>query len=173
MPIVPNKQTPKQHAIVYYSRDGHTDRLAEQLANALDADMFRITTVRYSGNTFGYLHAGFDSLTGRFPIIAPIPRLSAYASVSLGAPIWTSYPATPLRAYLASHPKLPDAVGMFTTSSGNVSQDKAFSMARKLVGHPFVTTMNVPNSLGKLETSKRISDYCEALETASHTAMSA
>lgn len=173
MPPAPNEQAPKRHAIVYYSRDGHTDRLARQLADALDADVFRIITGAYTGNALGYLHAGFDSLTGRLPTIAPIPNLSAYASVSLGAPIWTSYPATPLRAYLASNPKLPDDVGMFTTSGGNASQDKAFSLARKLTGHPFVATLNIPDALGTTDTNKRISDYCEALMSAAHAAESA
>lgn len=173
MPPASKEQAPKQHAIVYYSRDGHTDRLARKLAGTLDADLFRISTARYTGNTLGYLHAGFDSLIGRAPIIAPIPNLSGYASVSLGAPIWTSYPATPLRAYLTSHPKLPDAIGMFTTSGGNASQDKAFSMARKLAGHPFVATLNIPDALGTPETNKRISDYSEALMSAAHAAESA
>lgn len=172
MPPAPNEHTSRQHAVVHYSRDGHTDRLARQLAETLGADLFRITTGRYTGNTLGYLHAGFDSLTGRLPHIAPIPNLSGYASVSLGAPIWTSYPATPLRAYLASHPKLPEAVGVFTTSGGNASQDKAFSMARDLLGHPVVATLNVPNSLAELETENRISDYCKALLSAAHAAPS-
>ena len=170
MPPASNEPAPKQHAIVYYSRNGHTDRLARQLAETLDADLFRITTARYTGNTLGYLHAGIDSLIGRIPIIAPIPNLSGYASVSLGAPIWTSFPATPLRAYLTSHPKLPDAVGMFTTSGGNASQDKAFSMASKLAGHPFVVTLNIPDDLRPTETNRRVSDYCAALMSAAHAA---
>ena len=167
---MPTEPTAKQHAIVHYSRDGHTDRLALQLAETLDADLFAIITGRYTGTTLGYLHAGFDSLTGRLPKIAPIPNLCAYASVSLGAPVWTSYPATPLRAYLASKPKLPGAIGMFTTSGGNASQDKAFSMARKLAGHPFVATLNIPNFLGEPQTNKRLSDYCEALTSAARAA---
>lgn len=163
MPPVPNKQAPKRHAIVYYSRDGHTERLARQLADRLDADLFQISTARYMGRILGFLSACYDSLTGRLPEIAPIPNLSTYASVSLGAPIWTSYPATPLRAFLETHPKLPNAVGMFTTSGGTASQDKAFAMARALAGHPFVATLNVANASGTPETIKRVSDYCEAL----------
>lgn len=173
MQLAPDKQAPKRHAIVYYSRDGHTDRLARRLADALDANLFRITTLRYTGSALGSLHAGFDSLTGRVPRIAPVPNLSAYASVSLGAPIWTSYPATPLRAYLASHPKLPHAVGMFTTSRGNGSQDNAFSMARKLAGHPFVATLNVADASETTQTDKSISDYCAALVSAARAEASA
>lgn len=173
MPPTSNQQPPKPHAIVYYSRDGHTDRLARQLAETLDADLFQITTDRYTSKSLGYLRAGFDSLTGRMPTIAPIPNLSGYASLSLGAPIWTSYPATPLRAYLASHPNLPEAVGMFTTCAERIPQDKAFAMARGWAEHPFVATLNVPNSLAEPEADRRISAYCEALTSAAHVAESA
>lgn len=173
MPPPLNQQAPKQHAMVYYPRDGHTDRLARQLAETLDADLFWITTAGCMGKTLGYLHVGFDGLTGRLPSIAPIPNLSGYASVSLGAPIRTTYPAAPLRAYLVSHPKLPDSVGMFTTSGENASQDKAFSMARNLTEHPFVTTLNIPDPLGTKEASQSISDFCEALMSAAHAAESA
>ena len=48
--------TPHKHAVVFYSRDGHTDRLARQLADTLAADLFPIVAGRYSGKTLGYLH---------------------------------------------------------------------------------------------------------------------
>ncbi|MEH6645975.1 hypothetical protein [Sulfitobacter sp.] len=163
---------PRKHAIVYYSRDGHTHRLARQLADTLEADLFRIVTSRYSSNVLGYLHAGFDSLTGWLPSISPIPDLSGYASVSLGAPIWTSYPGTPLRTYLATRPKLPDIVGMFATSGGNSAQDKAFSIACGTMDRPFVATFSVPNSLDQAAADMRVTDYCNALVTAVGTDLS-
>lgn len=165
--------TPHKHAVVFYSRDGHTDRLARQLADTLAADLFPIVVGRYSGKTLGYLHAGFDSLLGKLPPFEPIPDLSTYASVSLGAPIWTSYPATPLRAYLATNPNFPETLGMFATSGGHSAPDKAFSMARDLVHHPFVATLSVPNSLEQASTDQRVADYCEALLSASRTGASA
>jgi hypothetical protein len=163
---------PLKHAIVCYSRDGHTDRLAQHLANALAADLFRIECRRYGGSVLGYALAGFDSLTGRLPAIDPIPDLSGYASVSLGAPIWTSYTATPLRAYLATRPPLPDTVGLFTTSSGHTELDKACSMVRETLGKPFAATLNVPNSLDQKTTDTLIAQYCMAVVLASGAAPS-
>lgn len=166
-------RTLHKHAVVFYSLDGHTDRLARQLAGTLAADLIPIVVSRYTGNILGYLHAGFDSLVGRLPAFDPIPDLSGYTSVSLGAPIWTSYPATPLRAYLATQPNLPDTIGIFATSGGHSAPDKAFSMARDLLRHPFVATLSVPNSLVQASTDQRVADYCEALLSASRAEPSA
>jgi hypothetical protein len=158
---------PREHAVLCYSRDGHTDRLAKLLAEALDADIFRIVTRRYGGRRFGYLRAGFDSLTGRLPEIAPVQNLGRYASLSLGAPIWTSYPATPLRAYLAGHPQLPGAVGLFVSSGSRSPPEKAFAMARDLLGRPLAATLSVPEGLDEQASAARIEAYRAAIVAAS------
>lgn len=155
------------HAVVYYSRDGHTARLARQLADKLDAEIFEIETGRYRSKLLGYVRAGFDSLTGRLPKIMPIPNLKTYASVSLGAPVWTSYPATPMRSFLAQQPNLPPVVGIFATCGGHSPPDKAFSMARALFGQPFIATLCIPSLSDEKLTRVHIAAYCNAIATAS------
>ena len=152
--------TPRSHAILYYSRDGHTDRLARQLSSRLDADLFRIAAASYGGSWWGYVVGGFDSLTGRLPAIEPVKDLSGYASLSLGAPVWTTYLAAPLRAYLARSPALPKAVGLFLTCGEASFPTKAIDMAGALCRRPLVATLCVPNGIdGTPEMEKRISAY--------------
>ncbi len=165
-------QENRKHAVLYYSRDGHTDRAAHKLATALDATLIRIEMKRYRKGVFGFLRAGFESITGRLPQVATVEPLDTYASVSLGAPVWTSFPATPLRAFLAQHPALPDAVGLFLSSGFDESPDQALSMGRDLLGHPFVATLSLPEDLDDTTSAARINDYCEAMRAASSGAVS-
>lgn len=160
-------QENRKHAVVYYSLRGHTDVAAHKLAAALDADLIRLESDRYKPDVFGYVRAGFESLTGRLPEIAPVETLEDYASVSLGAPVWTSLPAMPLRAFLAQHPPLPDAVGLFLSSGSDEEPDQALRTARELLGHPFVATLSLPEDLDEGTSAKRIDDYCEAMRAAS------
>lgn len=165
-------QDDRKHAVLYYSRDGHTDRAAHKLATALDATLIRIESKRYRKGAFGFLRAGFESVTGRLPQIAPVEPLDTYASVSLGAPVWASFPATPLRAFLAQHPPLPDAVGLFLSSGSDVPPDQALSMGRDLLGHPFVATLSLPEDLDDTASTARIDEYCDAMRAASSGAVS-
>lgn len=168
--IVMPPSSRRAHAVLYYSLSGHTDRVARRIADELDADLLRIVTRRYGRGALLYLKAGFDSLTGRLPPIGPVDNLSSYESVSLGAPIWTGYPALPLRSYLSRHPSLPKAVGLFVTSGGPSAPLKGYSMARELLGHPFVATLSVPNGLDAPTTKDRITTYCDAIRAAAGAA---
>jgi hypothetical protein len=158
---------PAFHAILYYSRDGHTDRLAHALGARLGADIFQIVTASYGTGWLGYMAGGFDSLAGRLPRIEPVSDLSHYASLSLGSPVWTSYPAAPMRAYLAQSPAMPPTIGMFLTSGDPSMPTKAFDMARALCGRPFAATLSVPNSVeNTAEMDKRIDAYVSAIDLA-------
>lgn len=160
-------QENQRHAVVYYSRAGHTDVAAHRLARALDAKLIRIETDQYGPGVFGFLHAGFASVTGRLPKILPIEPLGGFASVSLGGPVWTSFPATPLRAFLEQHPALPNAVGLFLSSGSDEEPEQALKNARHLLGHPFVATLSLPENLDEATSAARISDYCDAMRLAS------
>lgn len=48
--------------IAYYSRSGHSKRLAEKLAGELHTDLIEIAAPTYAGGILGYMRAGYDSL---------------------------------------------------------------------------------------------------------------
>jgi len=114
--------------IVYYSRTGTTRKLAQALADAFGADISEIRCDRYGPGPFRYLRAGYDSVKANLPPIdMPQTRFLDYDLVLIGGPIWTSYPALPIRALLAGKPELPERVGLFLTYGGHSSPDKAIA----------------------------------------------
>ncbi len=123
--------------IAYYSRSGTTQKLALALASALDADVVEIRCKRYGPGIFNYLRAGYDSVKGNLPPIE-LSRDSAqdYDLVLLGAPIWTSYPALPLRAFLAGKPRLPPRVALFLTYGGHSPPETAVNEVEALLPVP-------------------------------------
>ena len=130
--------------IVYYSRTGTTRKLANALAERLGADVVEIRCNRYTGGIFRYLRAGYDSVKGNLPPIdMPETDAMAYDLVLVGAPIWTSYPALPLRAFLAAKPNLPERVGLFLTSGGHSPQEKAVAEAEKFLNAPLAGSLAV------------------------------
>ena len=130
--------------ILYYSRTGTTEALATALAEKLGADLARIGCDRYRRGPLRYLRAGWDSVRGTLPPIdVPPVDTGAYALVLLGAPIWTSHPALPLRAYLATAPDLPARVGLFLTYGGHSPPETAIQETQALLPARLAATLAV------------------------------
>lgn len=112
--------------VIYYSRTGTTRKLANALAAELNADIEEVGCDRYRPGAFRYLRAGYDSLRGNLPSIeVPQMNVSEYDRVLIGAPIWTSYPALPIRTFLASAPPFPARIIVFLTYGGHSPPDQA------------------------------------------------
>ncbi|MCF2872455.1 hypothetical protein L0664_15375 [Octadecabacter sp. G9-8] len=132
--------------ILFYSRTGTTMNVANALGAALSADIKEIKCPRYQGGWFAYLRAGYDSVKGRLPPI-DVPDLSieGYDLVIIGAPIWTSYPALPLRSFLAQKPRLSGRVAVFFTFGGHSPAEKAVKMVESLLSVPLEATLALPH----------------------------
>lgn len=130
--------------IVYYSRTGTTKTLATALADKLNADLAEIRCRRYGRGIFRYLRAGYDSVRGNLPPIdMPQTATQTYDLVLLGAPIWTSHPALPLRAFLAGAPALPARVALFLTYGGHSSPDIAIRETEALLPGPLEACLSL------------------------------
>jgi flavodoxin len=130
--------------ILFYSRTGTTQVVANALATALDATIARIECPKYKGGWFRYLLAGYDSVKGRLPPI-DVPDLAFrdYDAIILGTPIWTSYPALPMRSFLSGKPDLPDRVSLFLTYGGHSVPQKAEQFISDLIPVNLEATLNL------------------------------
>ncbi|WOF75695.1 hypothetical protein QMT40_003371 [Parvibaculaceae bacterium PLY_AMNH_Bact1] len=122
--------------VIYYSRTGATRSIAEELVRTLDADIAEITSPRFHSGPFGYLRAGFDSVRGKLPPIdVPALDCAAYDLVLVGAPIWTSYPALPVRSFFAKAQLLGRETALFFTCEGHSPVQAAVDEVRRLWPH--------------------------------------
>ncbi len=135
--------------VLYYSRTGTSAKVAQSLAKALDATVEQISCEKYRG-VLGYVRAAYDSLKRRLPVIE-LPDDYApddYDCLVIGGPIWTSYPAAPLRAFLDDNQRLPQKMALFLTYGGHSPPEKALKDIEVLLGsqleeHVFVREKDV------------------------------
>lgn len=154
--------------VVYFTRTGRTRRLAECLADALEADIEMIRCPRYRAGFFGwwrYLMAGYNSVRGRLPRIRKLRSdPAAYDLVILGTPIWTSYPSLPMRSFLAARPALPNRIAGFVTYGGQSDPEKAFGMMAELLGQPVGPRLAIQQEDGVLpDMEARATRFAESL----------
>jgi flavodoxin len=103
--------------VVYYSRDGHTQKVAEALAARLGADIQRLADRKKRTGPVGSLAAGKDALAGRLTVLGPVQKNAAdYDIVLIGTPSWFSNPSPAVRTYVSQVSLKNKIVGVFGTA---------------------------------------------------------
>jgi len=152
--------------VVYYSRTGATRRLAEALANALQADIEPINDRESRSGIFGYLRSVAESLQKRGAPIEPMKTDPAsYDLVVIGTPVWAWSVSSPVRSYLAAYRgRLPD-VAFFCTMGGRGSE-RAFEEMQAIAGKAPRAGCAVTAREAASETyGARIAQFLEQLKT--------
>jgi flavodoxin len=132
---------PPRILVVYYSRTGHTERVARRLAEALgDADLEPIHDRAHRAGPLGFLRSAYQAVTRALVDLEPAthdPR--DYDLVVIGTPVWGAMPASPVRSYLWRHRDVLPELAFFCTCGGRGS-DKTFAeLARLADDKPLAT----------------------------------
>jgi flavodoxin len=130
----------KKTLIVYHSRSGTTRRVAQALAQRLDADLDEIRIVQPLAGSLGVLMCAIEALGGLSPALRPAHRSAAgYELVVVGTPVWFWNVASPVRSWLEAQP-LKRRVAFFCTMGGSGAQ-RAFATMAALAGKEPVATL--------------------------------
>ena len=109
----------KKVLVVYFSRSGHTEKVACAMAKTLDADIEWIEDATRRSGILGYLRSGYEAGRRRLPKIAPPKHdLHAYDLVVVGTPVWNMNVSSPVRAFLVRNRKDLPRVAFFCTCGG-------------------------------------------------------
>jgi hypothetical protein len=134
-------KTGKRILVVYYSRSGHTARVAEDLATRLGADREGLRDRKSRRGLLGYLSAVYDSMHERPAELTGLDkRPEDYALTLIGTPIWAGNITPAVRAYLqANHGKFNEVA--FFTTSGMTPVQKVIPTLEKLAGRTAIASL--------------------------------
>lgn len=127
--------------VVYFSRDGHTRRIALEIAQACHADVDEIRAPGERGGLIGYLRCALEALLGIEPALQRGRHSpERYGLVVIGTPIWFWNVASPVRAWIARHRERLPSVALFCTCGGS-GATKVFADLERLCGRQAVATL--------------------------------
>ncbi|MFB6085935.1 MAG: flavodoxin family protein [Halodesulfurarchaeum sp.] len=126
----PTESGDQKALVVYYSRTGTTESVAEKIANQLpDPDVARIRPRRERRYLSWLVRS---AIPGSTVAIHPVSAdLSAYDAVFLGSPKWT-LSCPPVNAYLEDADLQGKTVGLFVTYGGFDEERFTRSLADRL-----------------------------------------
>ena len=139
--------------VVYYSRSNITKKLAENIANKINADIEEvIPKVNYQGK-IGYVRGGKDAITEKIVELEALKYdPQDYDLVYIGAPVWASKAANPIISYLKQNEGKFGEVKFFMTA-GSSGFESSFKQMEKYSKKPLktlaLTTKEVKKDLGE------------------------
>lgn len=106
---------------LYFSRSGHTRRVAGIIQNAVGGDIAPIRTRRSYARSYAaaVIQGGWERLTGDRPALMPLPvRVEEYDLIFIGTPVWWFTLSPAMKTFLAGHRLEGKRVFPFITSGG-------------------------------------------------------
>ena len=108
--------------VVYFSRSGNTESVAERIAERVDADVFEIETVQEYPEDYDELldYARNEQRSGARPgLSAHIDDIDRYDVIFLGYPNWWGDMPMPLYSFLDEYDLSGKTIMPFVTSGGS------------------------------------------------------
>ena len=112
----------KKVLIIYYSRSGNTQELAQQIQQQTSGDIVRIEPVKAYPATYEETtkQAKEEQQAGFKPEIKPLNiNLQDYDTIYLGSPCWWSNLATPVVTFLSDNDLSGKTIALFMTHGGS------------------------------------------------------
>ncbi len=134
----------KRAAVVYFSRSGHTRRIAEAIAVTTGAPLFEITLKTPYSDDYKTAAAQVkaDIERGVRPeILMPELDLDDFDTLFLGAPTWWHHIATPVQAWLLAVNLNGKTVMPFTTHGGGFEMETREDWAAYCMGADVKTSL--------------------------------
>jgi len=121
-----NERSNHKVLVVYYSKTGHTQKIAQDIAKQMDADLEEIIDQKKRTGVLGFISGGRDAMTNKETLISGMRKNSAdYELVILGSPIWAGNIAPAVRTYINRYRDSLPSVAFFF-SSGGKTPDQVF-----------------------------------------------
>jgi flavodoxin len=153
--------------VVFYSRSGHTQQVAREIAARCGADLEPIHESRSRRGLWGYLRSSWEALIHAAPPISPsIKDPGRYDLVVIGTPIWNFGLAAPVRAYAQRYSDRFKRVAFFCTEGGS-GDARAFAELSRICGQePVATFALTERQLPKPAHTGPLSEFLEHLPSA-------
>lgn len=129
--------------VAYYSRTGHTKRLARAIATALAADVEELHDPTDRSGLLGFLRSGLEAWAGALVALEhPRHDPADYDAVVVATPVWAMSPSTPVRTYLwHERARLPRVA--FVATLGGRGHERAFEQMKALARRSPIATLAV------------------------------
>jgi flavodoxin len=147
--------------VVFYSRTGHTKRVAETIADLLDCDKEELIDTQDRSGLIGFIRSGYQALRKDITILKDI-NVSGYDLVIIGTPVWVLTMATPVRTFLHSYKDQLKKVAFFCTYGG-MGAERTVADMEKICASPVAVLKVRVIDLATKRYTKKVTKFVHEL----------
>jgi flavodoxin len=156
-------------AVIFYSLDGNCSLVAEEIKTKLNSDLIQLQlkNEKKRRGFFKILWGGGLVFSGKKPPLKPYTfDPSSYDLIIIGAPVWASFPAPPIKTFISEAGITGKKIALFVCHAGG-KEDALEKFKALLPGNEIVSEADFisPAKKGNEDTKKQITDWVNKLST--------
>lgn len=146
--------------IVYYSRDGHTRTVAQEISAVFGADLYEIKEPLSRAGVIGWLLACRDAMLKKNTAIeVSTIDPATYDCVIIGTPVWAHTMPSAVRSWLTTYGKTLKN-SMFFATMGGTGDKRTLAHMEELCGSkPLLTATFIDRKISKGEHKQVLNDF--------------
>jgi flavodoxin len=147
--------------VVYYSLEGSTRFMAEEIAKDIQADIMELKPKKpYSKKGLRMAHAALGALLKKKAELEPIDKhVEDYEAILIGTPIWAGNISPPVRTFLTHHHLHGKKIGLFASCGGQTGLTFK-DMKKNLAGNEIIGEIILTEaSKNPEENTKKIREW--------------
>lgn len=112
-----------KNLIVYYSYEGNTEQIAQEIQKLTDADILKLTLKKEkkTKSLYRFVWGGIQVYMKRLPELMPYNiDLSKYDNIFIGSPCWFGTYAPPINTFLKENKIQNKNIYLFVCNGGNL-----------------------------------------------------
>lgn len=155
-----------KRAIIFYSLTNNTKEAAEIIANKLEADLYRIDTVKPMAEEKSkqMMFGGMQATFGMSPAIKGMPDdILHYDDIVIGTPIWAGKNAPAINTLLKTKGVKEKVTAVFTFSGGGDNDTCIARLQKKLPNLSNTVALADRNNAAAPKNMDKINAFVEAL----------
>jgi hypothetical protein len=157
-----NQPIPPKILVVYFSRSGHTRKVAQAIAQAAHADLEELRETRSRRGLVGWLRSDYEAA---FQLSAhPLPLmhdLRNYQVVFVGGPTWHSALSSPVRGFLEQNGTTLNDVALFATYA-EPGADETLAQMTDLLPRPPLAVLRISESDVRRGPAVEVGEFVES-----------
>ena len=151
--------------VLYFSRTGYTEKVAERIADRCGADIEGIGEPRSRLGFLAYLRSAREAIKGEPAEVNPLLHdLSDYELVVCGTPVWAGHVSSPMRACLEKHKSSLRRVAFFCTQNASGGKKVLEEMAAICGRQPETTLIVNDPEIRDAAYRPKLDRFIQALE---------
>jgi len=144
-----------KNLVVYYSRSGNTETVAQVISNMVDGDLKKVELQ----NKISFGWAGFTSSLGLNGKIKPINfDINDYDNIFIGCPVWAGKSSTPINTFLNNMNFTNKNIFIFITQADSKVPSAVYNSITKRIeakGGKVIDTFFVQTNMKKPITAEQ------------------